>query len=126
MYGDLLNAINNLLEIPISIGSLPINNGMAMYIGSGAVDEIYLDKGSLNQLSLVVNAKNTNQLTCLNNLASIHKRLTLKKIYFSNDEFEITDISTSTVPNLIGTETSGQYLYGSILKVSFYIKGDES
>jgi len=126
MYGDLLNAINGLLDAPLQIGSLPVNNGMAMYIGSGAVEEIHLDKGSLNQLSLVVNAKNVSQLACLNGLASIHKTLTLRKIYPSNSEFEIVDISTSTIPNLIGTETNGQYLYGSILRVEFYIKGDES
>lgn len=126
MYGELMDKINSLLSVPIQVGSLPPNNGMAMYIGSGSVDQIHLDKGSTNQLSLVVNSKHINQLTCLDNLSRVQKELTLRTQYPTGTEFEITDISISTIPNLIGQEeSSGQYMYGSIFQVDFYIKGDE-
>lgn len=125
MYDSLLDAINGLLPTPITIGSMPPNNSASMYIGSGAPDSIHMDKGSLSQLSLVVNAKNSNQLTCLRNLSAIHEALTLRKDYPSSDKFEITNISTSTVPNYLGQENNSQHLYGSILRVDFYIKGVE-
>ncbi|MPW26259.1 hypothetical protein GC105_10715 [Alkalibaculum sp. M08DMB] len=124
MYEDILNSVLSLLsDYTISIGSLPPNNGIAMYIGSGAQDTMFLNKGSENNISLVVNAKNSNHSICLESLSNIHSHLTKLKDYPNSDTFQILNIRTSSAPSWIGKEQNSQHLYGSILEVSFYVKG---
>lgn len=122
MYVKLLQDIQGLLsDYTINIGSLPPDNGLAMYIGAGSPDTTYMDKGTKNEVSLTINAKNKSQVTCMKDLSDIHKILTNKKIYTG----DILNIATSTAPNFIGQEDNGQYLYGSILRVDFYKKRSE-
>jgi len=130
MYEDILKDILALLGSlnlysTVNVGSLPSDNGISMYIGPGSPDEIYLDKASRNSFSLVINAKHSNQLTCLGALDNIHSYLTKLKDYPVGDGYQILNILTTTSPNYISKEDSGQWIFGSILEVQFYIEGVE-
>lgn len=131
MYADLLNALITLtsglsIYSVIGIGSLPVDNGISMYLGAGATDQTFLDKGATYNIPVVINAKHSNQLMCLQALSSIHTHLSKLKDYPNTDDYQILNIQTTTSPNSIGQEANSQYLYGSILEVSFYIKGVEN
>ena len=108
----------------IDLGSLPADDGVSLYIGSGSVPEEFMDRGKNYSISVVCNGKHTNQKTVLAALSNIHKGLTQKKVYTSGVGWEITNIDSYVLPNYVEREiSSGQWLYGSILKVSFYLKG---
>lgn len=129
MYDEILQSVIALAQTPslyasIVIGSLPAENGLCAYIGSGSPDEVHLDRGSLNTLYIVVNGKNADQQLVVQALSDIHKRLTRSVEYPSGTDWSVTNIQTSAAPNRIGEEDSGrQYLWGSILQVDFYSKG---
>ncbi len=129
MYDKIIQAVKTLATsyaapyTSIDLGAMPEDNGLAMYLGPGAPDEEYLNRSSLNSIDVVLNGKHSNQQTVLQALSNIHKALTQLKSYSSGEGWKITNIRTTTAPNYIGQEDSGQWLYGSILEVQFYMKG---
>jgi hypothetical protein len=131
VYDEIVDAVKTLAKAyaappytTIPPGSLPQANGLAMYIGAGAPDEEYLDRGSTNIIDIVLNGKHSTEKTVLSALSNIHKNLSQLRTYPSGGGWEITNIRTGTAPNYIDREaSSGQWLYGSILEVQFYVKG---
>lgn len=130
MYDKIIQAVKTLATsyaapyTSIDLGGLPENDGLALYLGPSSPDEEYLDRGSLNGIDVVLNGKHANQQKVLSALSNIHKSLTQLKTYPSGEGWEITNIRTTTAPNFIEQEaSSGQWLYGSILEVQFYMKG---
>jgi len=121
LLNDILGLLNNVnLYNKVIIGSMPSDNGIAMYLSAGAPDITDFKKNTINEISLVINAKHENQLICLQALSDIHKHLTTLKDYPG----DILDIETGTAPNYLGQEDNGQWLYGSILDVKFIIRSD--
>lgn len=110
----------------ITVGSLPPDNGISMYLGPGAEEETFMDKGAIYGISVVINAKHQAQVDCISALSSIHDTLTKRKEYPDKATYQIIDIRTSSTPNYIGQEANGQYLYGSIIEVKILSKGVES
>jgi len=130
VYKDMLDSVITLIDTNLSlyalvtIGSLPVINGIAAYIGAGAPTESHLDRGSINEIYVTVNAKHAAQDTALDALSDIQLYLTRLKAYPAGTDWQMLNIETGTVPNYIGTEDNGsQYLYGSILRIKFYVKG---
>lgn len=130
MYDQIYQNIVNLAKLhmspftAISYGSMPPDNGLAMFIGSGAPGERDLVRGGTYELSIVLNGKHGNQQTVLASLSNIHKNLTQMPEYPKTDDWQITDIESSAPPNWVGQENSTkQWLYGSIIRVTFYVKG---
>lgn len=129
MYDDILSSVKTLASAyiapftSIGFGSIPTENGLAMYIGPGAPIESYLDRGSMNELSIVLNGKHSNQQSVLTALSNVHKGLTRLLSYPRTDDWQILNIETGSAPNYIDQESSGQWVYGSILKITFYAKG---
>ena len=108
----------------VGIGPLPADNGVSVYIGSGSPSEEFMDRGKTYQIAVTCNGKHTNQHTVLQALSNIHKGLTQKLSYSSGTDWTIKNIETISVPNYVEHDiSSGQWLYGSILRVTFYLKG---
>jgi hypothetical protein len=82
-----------------------------------------MNRGSRQSFFVALNGKHSNQQTVVTALSAIHKALTQLKNYPAGVGWEILSIETSATPNFIEQESSGQWLYGSILQVSFYMKG---
>lgn len=132
MYGEILQALKSVATefatgySSISLGAMPQNNGLAMVIGSGAETERYLC-GGMQQISIVINGKHSNQQTVLTALSDIHQGLS-RQNYTNNSKlnatrWQITNITTSSSPNYLKFETADkQWLYGSIIQVDFAVK----
>lgn len=130
MYDEILLAVKALALAAaspftaIAHGSLPGADSLAMYAGPGGEDESYLDRGSLNSFSVVLNGKHANRQTVVTALSNIHTALTRRKEYPTGTGWEITNIRTTTAPNYIEQEASTkQWVYGSVLEVTFHMKG---
>lgn len=125
----IIDEIEKNLELysSVKVGSLPQRSGIAMYIGAGSPQSKYMDKATLNTLYATVNAKHKDQRQAAAVLEKIHSHLNGLSVYPSGEHdgkgWQITDISTSSVPNFIGQESDGQHLYGSILQIKFYYGG---
>ncbi len=111
----------------VKVGSLPQRGGIAMYIGAGSPQTKFMNKATLNTIYATANAKHKDQRQVAAALEKIHSHLNGLGVYPSGEHdgkyWQITDISTSSAPNLIGQESDGQYLYGSILQIKFYYGG---
>lgn len=106
----------------IVVGSLPPLDGVSMAITTGMTESTYLDKGFSQHISIVINAKSANQQDALEWLALIHEALTLTESYPSGTNWQITNIESSELPSYIDREQNKQYLYGSAVRVYYYIK----
>lgn len=105
----------------VSVGSLPADNGICMTYSSGIVGTTFLTKGICYELNIVCNGKHTNQLTVSDALFAIHAALTQTKVYPKTSDYQITDISTVSMPSYLDREQNSQWLYGSSLRVKVFI-----
>ncbi|MFA5424451.1 MAG: hypothetical protein WC374_11410 [Phycisphaerae bacterium] len=129
MYGEVLQAVRTLAisyatpYTTIDVGSTPSANGLAMYLGAGAPDAEDMNRGSRNTIFITLNGKDADQQKIVTTLSAIHKALNRLKDFPAGADWEILNIKTSAAPGYIEQESSGQWLYGSILTVEFYLKG---
>lgn len=130
MYGEILQAVKALATAyaapydTIVLGALPEDNGLAMYLAAGSPDSEYLDRGATISCDIALNGKHSNQQTVLTALSNIHVGLSQLKEYPSAEKWKISNIRSSTAPNFIEKESStGQWLYASVLEITFYLKG---
>ena len=108
------------LFAPITIGALPVNNGLCMAIGSGYDAEMYGNAASYSTISIVFNGKHNDQSVLLDALYRVHKRLTTNWNYPEGDGFQITAIETDAAPSYLDRDDNGMWLYGSALRVYYY------
>ena len=106
----------------ITAGALPADNGICMTYGPGAPASTFLDKGMAYERTLVLNAKNTSQQAAQEALDAIHVALTQTKTYSSGETWQITDIETISSPSYLSREQNSQWLYGSSLRVKFFLR----
>ena len=106
----------------IVFGSDPPKNGICMIQGPGAPIDVHFNKGMIYRLPVVLNGKNTNQLTLLSDLTRIHEALTRRTSYsdISTHDCQVTEIATTAAPSIIGREQSDQWICGSSFDVFFY------
>lgn len=126
MYDEILQAVidmaEDIVKAPIFTGSMPPFNGLAM-TGQSAPESIFLDIGSNERMSIVLNGKNSDQSAVIRQLDLIHHWLTKRKDYPRGDGWQIYSIETVASPRLIGREANSQWLYGSSLLVKINTKG---
>ena len=101
-------------------GPLPPDNGLSLTVSGGGPASTFLTKGMDYELDLVLNGKHADQMTVFDTLNNIHQALTQTKTYPVTNEFQITNIETTTSPSYLGQEENKQYLYGSSLRVRFF------
>lgn len=127
VYNDVLAAVQGLAaqaapgELLI-IGSMPPDNGISIAWAGGYLNT-FVDKRAAVEMSAVLNAKNTGQEKAAALLSDIHTSLNMRKEYPAAENFQITNIETSSAPSYLGREENEQWLYGSSLTVKFYLKG---
>lgn len=106
----------------ITAGALPADNGICMTWASGAPAFTFLDKGMAYQRTIVCNGKHTSQQAVSEALSAIHLALTKTKTYPNAPQWQITDIATVSAPAYLSREQNSQWLYGSSLRVKFYLR----
>lgn len=120
---NIANAIDGLdLYAQVVFGSDPPINGICMIQGPGAPVDTHLDKGMVYRLPVVLNGKNKNQLTLLDDLTKAHAALSKRLDYtdISTADCQVTEIATTAAPSIIGREQNNQWVCGSSFDVYFY------
>ena len=108
----------------IIIGNTPPTDGISVFVSSGMPELTDLEKGMIMSMNVMCNAKHRNQDMAFDALYKIHKRLTKTKNYPNREEYQIANIETITLPNLLLREENGSYVFGSTLNVKFYWRKD--
>lgn len=126
-FSEILAAVIGLAQATnpyatITVGALPADDGICMTYATGAPSSTFLDKGMAYQRSLVLNAKNTSQQAAQEALDAIHVALTQATTYPSGEAWQITDIETIAAPSYLSREQNSQWLYGSSLRIKFYLR----
>lgn len=127
-YDTITQSIINMAEgaagVKITLGSMPPDDGIAI-TGQAAPASIMLDIGSNEAMTIVINGKNGDQKTILQQLDNIHSVLTRRKDFPSGDGWQIYAIQTVASPRLVGREQNNvhQWIYASSLLVKFNWKG---
>lgn len=128
VYTDVLEAVCGLINATnpysaVTVGALPPFNGISIAWASSS-NAPFWNKYAAVEMSAVLNGKHENQQTVLDGLGAIHTALSMSKEYPSADNFQITDVSTLSAPSYLGREENNQWLYGSSLRVKFYLRGN--
>lgn len=128
VYSDVLTSVISLINsldlyADAVIGALPPNDGISV-AWTTSNNNLFFDKKSAVEMVALVNAKNKDQKTALDALSTIHTRLNFMRSYPAADNYQITNIETSSSPSYMGREENNQWLYGSSLRVKFYLRGN--
>ena len=107
-------------------GTMPPYEGYALQIDMGLVDTTFLSTGISYNMGMVLNGKGKNQVEVYNNLCSAHRALTQRKKWASGNDWQITNISTDSMPRLLGREDNINWEYGSGLTVRFVLFKEET
>lgn len=118
----LINALSPFANI--TRGALPIGAGLCCEVGPTTPSEVYLSKDAYIPVDLTLNGKHHDLMTLSDTMNGIHSALTRAKTYPSADHWEIVDIATATLPQVLGREDNNDWLMASSLSVRIYQKGD--
>ena len=108
----------------VTRGALPTGAGITCEVGPSTPAEVYLDKNAYIPLDVTINGKHPNLMTLSDAMNKIHSALTRATSYPSADHWEIVDIATATLPQVLGREDNNDWLMASSLSVRIYQKGD--
>jgi hypothetical protein len=112
---DLIDALG--LYANISRGALGTNEGLCCEIGPTSPESVFLDKNQYIPIDLTINGKYGNLETLSNAMNRIHESLTMMTEYPDGDNWGIVDITTMTEPQVIGRESSNNWIMASALLV---------
>ena len=116
---------NTLSELKmVTRGALPVGPGIVCEVGPSPIIEMYLDKSTFVPLDLTINGKHPNLKTLSDRINNIHSALTRKRTYPEGEGWQIVDIKTESLPQVIGREENNDWLMASGLTVEFYWRGD--
>ena len=105
-------------------GALGTGTGIVCELGPSSPREVYLSKDAYIPLDVTINGKHANLEILSDALNAIHSTLTRAKSYTSGTNWEIVDITTTTLPQIIGREDNNDWIMASSLAVKVYQKGD--
>ena len=112
---DLIDGLG--LFATITRGALGTGECLSCEIGPTSADTVFLDKNKYIPVDLTINGKHGNLQTLSDAMNKIHEELTMLFSYPTGDEWEITDITTMTEPQIIGRESSNAWVMASALLV---------
>ena len=105
---------------PIRRGPLDAGAGIRMELSPGNPPVYHLDRRCEVRLSLVLNAKHRNMQLVSNTLHRIHDALARAPEYPCTSTWQITHITTESMPELIEREPGDLWLFASALTVTVY------
>lgn len=122
IINEAIEAVMNLIDglglyTTISRGALGIGNSLTCEIGPTSPETVWLDKNQYIPIDLTINGKHTNLQTLSEAMNRIHEELTMLFSYPDGADWEITDISTMTEPQVIGRENDNAWVMASALLV---------
>ena len=118
----LMNGLS--LFATVTRGALPTGYGITCEVGPSTARETYLSKDRLYPLDVTINGKHANLETLSDALNTIHSALTRATQYPAGERWQIVDITTQTLPDIVDREQNNVWLMASALSVKFFWKGD--
>jgi hypothetical protein len=128
MYKEILDSVVKMVQqntsFKVVVGSNPTPESIAV-TGFSTADTTYLDRDTAQTYDITINGKSGDQEALFEELAQLHRTLTLRKSFPHSDKWQIVSIDTSASPRLLGLEQAERtrYLYGSSITVKFYSLG---
>ncbi len=127
MINTIMNAvqamIQQLVSMPVVVGSMPPEEGYAVGYAGGAPIETFRTLNANYTLPIVFNGKSADQQKLVEEMDRVHLVLTTSKVLPFSDDWQIYSITTSAAPQLLGREENRNWIYGSSLRVLFYMRG---
>lgn len=120
---DLIDAMDNFATI--TRGALGTDNGLTCEIAPSNTADVYLDKNSLETVTLALNGKHKDLQVLSDTLNNILDTLSRRTSYPSGDGWEIVDITKGILPRVIGREQNNAWLMAADLVIKLYRKDDE-
>ena len=123
---DLIDALG--LFALTTRGAMGTGPSIAVEVGPSGPEAVFMDKNCYLPLDITINSKHENLQTLTDAMNTIHSSLTRMTSYPEDQSdpsrWEIVDITTGTMPQVIGREENDDWLMASSLYVKFYWKGD--
>lgn len=108
------------LFAPIRIGPLDADAGISIALSPGSPPVYHLDRRCEVQLSLVLNARHRDMQLVSNTLHHLHDVLCRAPFYPRTDSWQITHITTESLPELVERQAGDWWLFASSLTVTLY------
>lgn len=121
---DMIDGMGNFALI--TRGALGTGNGISCEIGPSSPESVFLSKETYIPLDLALNARHSDLRILSDTLNRIHDSLTRARSYPDAPGWEIVDITTGTLPQIIGREDNNDWMMASSLILKIYRKDDES
>ena len=123
MINEVMNVVRTMVQqlvsMPVVVGSMPPEEGYA----GGAPIETFRTLNANYTLPIVFNGKSADQQKLVEEMDRVHLVLTTSKVLPFSDDWQIYSITTSAAPQLLGREENRNWIYGSSLRVLFYMRG---
>ena len=117
---DLIDDLD--LFTTITRGAMGTGDCITCEIGPTSPDTVWLDKNKYIPIDLTINGKHSNLQTLTDTMNKIHEELTMLFSYPDGTGWEITDIATLTDPQVVGRESSNEWVMASALLVKVATK----
>ena len=121
MFDEVQQSIKNVIDniTTCTVGSVPSTGGFSVYFGSGSPVK-HLDNSLLFNITVAINAKNTNLQDMLQKYSLILKALNNHKD--EGTTWQILDIVTTNSPSYVDRDLSTkEWLYNALVDVQVYI-----
>lgn len=115
--------INSLgLYTASKIGLLGADDSISIVAMPGGRETVYFDGVRDKYYQIQVNAKSKDQNNCFNALTAIYQNLErLEDLQSSNSSFDFTEIETMSLPNLVGQDEQGYFIWALNLSANITI-----
>lgn len=127
MINEVMNVVRTMVQqlvsMPVVVGSMPPEEGYAVGYAGGAPIETFRALNANYTLPIVFNGKSADQQKLVEEMDRVHLALTTSKVLPFSDDWQIYSITTSAAPQLLGREENRNWIYGSSLRVLFYMRG---
>lgn len=105
------------------IGLLDVGESMSLMTMPGGEEAVYFDGVRDKAYQVQVSAKSKNQNNCYNALTKVYQNLErLTELDSGNGSFDYQDTTTASLPNYIGQDEQGYFIWGVNLscKITIY------
>jgi hypothetical protein len=106
------------LFAPVSVGSLPQGEGLALAVSSGHMETVTLSHGGVTVLDVALTCKHTQQATAMDTLCHIHEALCQTTTLPGGEGWQMIALRTASAPGYADRDGT-LWLYGSALSLTY-------
>ena len=127
MINEVMNVVRTMVQqlvsMPVVVGSMPPEEGYAVGYAGGAPIETFRTLNANYTLPIVFNGKSADQQKLAEEMDRVNLVLTTSQVLPFSDDWQIHSLPTSAVPPLLGREETRTWHSGSSPRVVFSFRG---